>query len=295
MRVLVTGAAGMLGTDVCEALAGKHEVVATDVRGDCDWLDVGDCKMLDITDLQQTLSVVGHAKPDLVVHCAAYTDVDGCERDPDKAYRANAYGAWTVAAACEQAGAAMLYVSTDFVFDGEKDGDYDEFDTPNPLSHYGRSKFAGETLVRDTCKRHYVFRTAWLYGERGKNFVSSMLNAAAGGKKLRVVADQIGSPTYTKDLARAIADQVGSPLYGTYHVTNKGHCSWYELAAKAISLAGITAELTPIAASDWPTPTIRPKRSVLKHLCLEMQGRDDFRPWEEALSEFVDKWTIARQ
>lgn len=296
MRVLVTGAAGMLGTDVIHTLAGKHEVFATDIRGDCDWLDVENCEVLDTADTARTIELIGRDKPELVVHCAAYTDVDGCERDPDKAYRANALGAWNVASACEQIDAAMLYISTDFVFDGEKDGDYDEFDAVNPISHYGRSKWAGEQLVAKACRKHYIFRTAWLYGAHGKNFVSTMTKLASEGKSLRVVCDQIGSPTYTMDLARMIAAQVGSPLYGTYHVTNSGSCSWYELAVKAVELAGIAdAHITPIATSDWPTPTSRPKRSVLRHLSLEMQGRDDLRSWQDALSEFVEKWITAKQ
>lgn len=286
----------MLGTDVCNAIAGRHEVTATDVIGDCDWLDVGECERLDITDTQETMDVIAAAEPELVVHCAAYTDVDGCERDPDKAYRINTLGTWNVAAACESAGAMLLYISTDFVFDGEKAEDYDEFDTPNPISQYGRSKWAGEQLIRNTCPRHYIFRTAWLYGERGKSFVTTILKAAAEGKHLRVVSDQTGSPTYTKDLAEAIASQVGSPLYGIYHVTNRGRCSWYELAVKAVQLAGLKGVyITPIAAHEWPTPTRRPKNSALRRLSLEMQGRDTMRPWEEALSEFVEKWTTARQ
>ncbi|MDO8586748.1 MAG: dTDP-4-dehydrorhamnose reductase [Armatimonadota bacterium] len=296
MRVLVTGAAGMLGSDVCDALAGEHKVVAADIVGNCDWLRVAACETLDITHTRQTFDVIGRAKPELVVHCAAFTDVDGCERDPDKAYRVNALGSWNVAAASEQVGAAILYIGTDFVFDGEKDGHYDEFDTPNPLSHYGRSKWAGEQLVREACRKHFIIRTAWMYGERGKNFVTTILNAAAEGKHLRVVSDQIGSPTYSKDLARVIVSLAGSPLYGVYHATNSGSCSWYELAVKAVQFAGLKGVyVTPIPTSEWPTPTRRPKRSVLRHLALEMQGRDDLRPWDEALSEFVERWTTARQ
>ncbi|MDO8682292.1 MAG: dTDP-4-dehydrorhamnose reductase [Armatimonadota bacterium] len=293
---MVTGAAGMLGTDVCRALDEQHEVIAADIIGDCKWVSADGCRQLDITDSGQTLEVIADVKPELVVHCAAYTDVDGCERDPDRAYQVNAYGTWNVAAACEQVGAAILYISTDFVFDGEKGDDYDEFDTPNPISHYGRSKWAGEQLVREVCRRHYIVRTAWLYGENGKNFITTIIKAASEGKNLRVVADQIGSPTYTKDLADFVASQAGSPLYGTYHVTNKGSCSWHELAVKSIELAGIKdVHVTPIQSSDWPTPTRRPKQSVLRHLSLEMQGRDNLRTWEEALSEFVEKWITAKQ
>jgi len=294
VRVLVTGAAGMLGSDVCGALAAKHEVIATDVRGDCDWLP-GECKTLDVTDADAVMAVVGEARPEFVVHCAAYTDVDGCERDPEQAYRVNICGTWNVAAACEQSNAAILHISTDFVFDGEKDSDYDEFDEPRPLSHYGRSKWASEQIVWDIGRKHYIVRTAWLYGEKGRNFVTTILKAASEGKDLKVVADQVGSPTYTKDLAEFIASVVGSPLYGLYHVTNKGSCSWYELAAKAVELARIKATVTPISSSDWPTPARRPKRSALRHLSLEMQGRDNIRSWEEALAEFVGKWTTARR
>ena len=288
MRILVTGAAGMLGTDVCRALAGAHEVIATDITGNYE--------RLDITDQDETLQTIRRFSPELVAHCAAYTDVDGCERDLWKAYRVNAHGTFSVAVACDQTNAAILYISTDYVFDGDKDGDYEESDQANPINAYGRSKLGGEVYVRDICKRYYIVRTAWLYGENGKNFVSTILNRASEGKELRVVADQVGSPTYTKDLAEFVASQVGSSSYGVYHVTNKGSCSWYELAVKAIQLAGIEgADIQPIASSEWPTPARRPKRSVLKHISLLMQGRDNLRSWEEALSEFVEKWTTARR
>ena len=285
MKVLITGAAGMLGTDLRKALELEHDLVLTDVTGDV--------KLLDITDTEQVLAEVNDAQPDLVIHCAAYTDVDGCERDPDKAYRVNALGTWNVAAAGLVCDAAVLYVSTDFVFDGEKAEPYTEYDVTHPINHYGASKLAGESHVRALCPAHYIVRSAWLYGEHGKNFPLTILNAAKSRKELKVVADQIGSPTFTADLAAAIRDLISSPLYGTYHVTNKGSCSWYDLAAKALKYAGIKdVTVQPIKAEEWPTPTRRPKYSVLRHYALELQGMDNMRPWDEALKDFISRLNL---
>lgn len=282
MKIFITGAAGMLGTDLQKALAPDHELVLTDV--------MGDVKFLDITDTGQVLAEIDAAEPDLVIHSAAYTDVDGCERDPDRAYRVNALGTWNVAAACLVCDTAMLYISTDFVFDGEKGEPYTEYDAAHPLGHYGASKLAGESHVRALCPAHYIVRTAWLYGEHGKNFPLTILNAAKTHKELKVVADQIGSPTFTADLAGAIRDIITMPLYGTYHVTNKGSCSWYEFAKKVLELAGVTeVTVLPIKAEEWPTPTRRPKLSVLRHYALELQGRDNIRPWDEALKDFISR------
>jgi dTDP-4-dehydrorhamnose reductase len=286
MRIMVTGAEGMLGTEMVARLAREHDVIGVDVAD------------FDIADFAATDAAVARAKPDLVCHCAAYTDVDACERDPDRAFRVNALGTWHVAAACSGAGAAMLYISTDFVFDGEKGAPYTEYDSPRPLGAYGASKLAGERHVRELLARHFIVRTAWLYAAHGRNFVLSILRkarevvaaAGAGGAEpvLRVVADQIGSPTSAAHLADAIARHiVDSRLYGTYHITNAGSCSWAEFAAEALRLASSPARVEPISSNDWPSPTRRPAYSVLRHLSLEMQGRDDLRPWQEALREVV--------
>lgn len=279
MKILITGAAGMLGADLRKAF-DAHELISTDLAGDV--------RRLDITDTEQVVSTLDECRPDLVIHAAAYTDVDGCERDPDRAFRVNALGTWNVATACRLTDAAVVYISTDFVFDGEKGEPYTEYDPVNPISHYGASKLAGEQHVRALCPKHYVVRTAWLYGEHGKNFPISILNAAKSGKELKVVADQIGSPTFTADLAAAVRDIVQSPLYGTYHVTNKGSCSWYEFAKRILSLSGMNdIEVKPIKSDEWPTPTRRPKFSVLRHYALELQGKDDLRPWDAALDDFL--------
>jgi dTDP-4-dehydrorhamnose reductase len=282
LKVLVTGANGMFGTDLVEILGSRDQVIPTDVTGDMIHLD--------ITNTQECSDVILGERPDVVVHCAAYTDVDGCERDPDKAYKLNALGTWNIASACNLADAAIVYVSTDFVFDGEKGEAYTEYDSPNPVSKYGASKYAGEQHVRALCSRHYIARTAWLYGENGKNFPFSMMNAARAGKKLTIVADQTGSPTFTRDLAYAIKDITASPLYGTYHLTNSGSCTWYDFALEILSLAGIKdADVSPISSKDWPSPTRRPEYSVLRHYSLELQGRADLRHWKDALAEFMQR------
>lgn len=280
MRVVVTGAQGMLGRDLVEILSERHDVVPTDLAGS---------NPLDITDAGAVLEFMASFRPDAVVHCAAYTDVDGCERQPDVAYRVNALGTASVAGACQAVGAALAYLSTDFVFDGEKGAPYTEFDTPRPLGVYGAAKLAGEELVRALCPRHYVVRTQWLYGEHGRSFPRTILSRAREGKELRVVRDQVGAPTFTRDLSRAIACILETPLYGTYHAANRGEVSWYGFARKALELAGLDPEsIAPIVAAEWPSPTRRPAYSVLRPYVLELTGRADvLRPWEDALAEFV--------
>jgi len=275
MKVLVTGAKGMLGTDLCTRLRNAYETIPLDLPE------------LDVTETSAVLAALESEKPEMVIHCAAYTHVDGCERDPQQAFRVNAFGTWNIASACQKTGSALLYISTDFVFDGEKGEPYDEFDRPNPINVYGRSKLAGEEVVRGMLSRHFIVRTAWLFGVHGNNFVRTILRQAENGKTLRVVADQIGCPTYTADLAEAIADLLETPLYGTYHITNSGWCSWAEFAEEVIRQAGISVKVIPISSAEWDSPTRRPKDSRLRHLALEMQGRDNLRPWQEALADFL--------
>lgn len=288
MRVLITGACGMLGSQVVRALGDKHHVVPTDV--------IEGCEQLDICDTGSVFDVLNRVRPEMVIHCAAMTDVDGCERDPDRAHKINAVGTWNLACACASINCAIAYVSTDYVFDGEKGSAYTEFDSTNPMSAYGASKLAGENAVRELCPKHYVVRTSWLFAPHGKNFALSILKAAEVKPELTVVADQIGSPTYVKDLAGFLAGLVGSPLYGVYHYTNAGSCSWHEFASKILETAGKTdVKVKPIKSEEWPTPTRRPKYSVLRHYRLELLGRDSARPWEEAVAEFISAWTTAKQ
>ena len=279
MKLIVTGAAGMLGHDVLRAFP-EDEVLPVDITGDC--------MPVDITDLEGVRRCVRGAKPDAVVHLAAFTNVDGCETDPETAWRVNAGGTWNLAAACQEAHCAMVYISTDFVFDGAGSRPYDEFDQPNPISVYGRTKFAGEQFVRQLVRKHYIVRTAWLYGVYGKSFPRTMITLASQGKPLKVVGDQIGSPTFTRDLAAAISRMVRKPLYGTYHVTNSGECSWFDLARAALDLYGLNeAELSKINSEEWPAPAKRPAYSVLEHRALRLSGEPEMRPWREALEDFI--------
>jgi dTDP-4-dehydrorhamnose reductase len=201
----------MFGTDARRIFADRgHEVIATDVGPAA----TGDIRSVDITDFAAIRAAVQAAKPDLVLHPAAYTNVDGCERDPDTAYKVNAVGTWNVAAAAEEIGAALVAISTDFVFDGEKGSPYTEFDTPNPISHYGASKLAGENLARQACRRTYIVRTSWLYGVHGKNFPYTVLKLAKAKSELPIVGDQVGTPMYTVDLVNTILTIIETPQYG---------------------------------------------------------------------------------
>jgi dTDP-4-dehydrorhamnose reductase len=285
----------MLGRLVCSTLEPKHQVIPTDVLEGCEYLD--------IADTAGVFDAINRFHPEMVIHCAAMTDVDGCERDPDRAHLINAVGTWSLACACASIDCPIAYVSTDYVFDGEKGAPYTEFDPVNPMSAYGASKLAGEMAVRELCRKHYVVRTSWVFAPHGKNFALTILNIAdariAAGetdKPLTVVADQIGSPTYAKDLAEFLASLVGSPLYGVYHFTNAGSCSWYEFASKILETAGKTqVKVTPIKSEEWPTPTRRPKYSVLRHYKMELLGRDSARGWQDAVREFVQEWTTAKR
>ncbi|HLI48270.1 MAG TPA: dTDP-4-dehydrorhamnose reductase [Chthonomonas sp.] len=285
MRILVTGANGMLGTDLCCLLEQSgHEVIRSSQRESAE-SDVA----LDILDFASTRATLRQHKPEMLIHTAAYTHVDGCERDPDRAFQINALGTWHVAAACAEQDIPLVYISTDFVFDGRKTTPYTEFDTPNPINHYGASKLAGEQAVQKLCRRHYIVRTQWLFGVHGKNFPGTILELAQKRNELPVVVDQRGSPTSTLALSRALIKLLDSPLYGTYHIACKGECSWFEFAQKTLELAGIShVTLHPIPAEQWPSPTHRPAYSVLRRYVLELQGRDDLPPWQEALEEFIE-------
>ncbi|MBC8135595.1 MAG: dTDP-4-dehydrorhamnose reductase [Fibrella sp.] len=287
MKILVTGAGGMLGMDVCEEIIGRgHEVVRTGREGRDGYIP------LDITDTQQTVETVRRESPDAIIHCAAWTDVDGAERTPDPAYRVNALGSWNLAHAAGAAGAWLIGVSTDFVFDGKKSTPYTEFDTANPLGAYGASKQAGEVLIRGTLPgRHMIVRTSWLFGVHGKNFPYTIRRLAQKLPEVPVVSDQIGSPTHTRDLARKLADLAENPLPGTYHAASAGYCSWFEFAQAVVTASGYDTPVVPITAQTYAerfnSPTRRPAYSVMDHLVLRMRGMDDLPHWRDALADFM--------
>lgn len=289
MKILITGAVGMLGTDARRVFAEHgHEVVATDVQAN----EAEGILALDITDAAAVQTLFAAIRPDLVFHGAAYTNVDGCERDPDLAYKVNALGSWAVASAAEEVGAALVAISTDFVFDGGKGSAYTEFDTPHPVSAYGASKLAGENLARQSCRRTFIVRTSWLYGVHGKNFPFTMIGLAKTKPALNVVADQYGTPTYTLDLIGAVLDIIQTGLYGVYHVSNSGECSWHGFALAVLDKVGISSvpvhAITSAQDADMRgTPTKRPPYSVMRHYALELQGLDMLRPWPDALNAFL--------
>ena len=274
MRILITGANGQLGTELMKVLEG-YEVHGFNKD------------QLDITNPNNVRECMENIEPDVVIHCAAYTNVDGCESNVDLAYKINASGAGYVATECLKIGSAMVYVSTDYIFNGQKGQPYYEFDKPNPINTYGKTKLAGEEIVRSTLKRHYIARTAWLYGTQGKNFVKTMLQLAETQKNINVVNDQTGSPTNVLDLARAIKLLIESKKYGTYHVTNSGSCTWYEFAKKIFELRGIEIEVNPLTTDQLDRPAKRPKNSVLKNFNLEANLKYSTRSWEEALKEYL--------
>lgn len=279
MRIVVLGAGGMLGQDLCPTLGARHEVVPL-TRADAD-----------VTDAPALLESLTGIKPDLVINCAAATHVDRCETEPDWAYRHNAWGAWSAAAAAERTGARLIHISTDFVFSGETARPYTEWDEPGPVSVYGASKLAGETAAFRACGRTTVVRTQWLYGGGGKSFPRTILEAARkrpeGG--LRVVSDQFGAPTYTRHLARKLLWLAEWDADGVYHVNNAGECARDEWAREILRLAGLADEVpvVPISTEEWPAPARRPRRSTLRRYALELMDADDLPEWREGLSEFM--------
>ena len=276
MKVLIIGSEGMLGHDLVDTLSAENEISTTTID------------TLDITDINKTIKTVKEINPDVVVHAAAFTNVDGSESNPDLAYKVNVLGTRNVAVACSEADSALVYICTDYVFDGTKGIPYYEYDQTNPLSVYGKTKHLGEVYIRDILNKFYIVRTAWLYGFHGPNFVTTMLNLAKTNDTISVVSDQIGSPTYTVDLANAIAQLIKKPAYGIYHVTNSEHCSWYEYAQEIFDIAGIDIELKPVTTEEFGSPAPRPKYSVLENYNWKMEGFQEIRSYKEALRAYMD-------
>ena len=284
MSILVIGANGQLGTDLCEVLRNSGVVPLTHAE-------------IEITDMNSVKEAFKKYNPNIVINTAAYVRVDDCEDDPDRAFQVNALGARNVAVLAYEQGVKLVHISTDYVFGGDReprDKPYTEFDTPVPVNVYGKSKVAGESMVRHLCARHFSIRTSALFGirgasGRGENFVETMLRLAKEKEELRVVNDQMFSPTYTSDLARKIAQLIETDYYGIFHVTNKGSCSWYEFAEEILRLAGLKTLLIPITSDQYPQRAKRPNTSVLDNYHLRLLGMDDMRPWREALKDYMER------
>ncbi|MBY0076509.1 dTDP-4-dehydrorhamnose reductase [Priestia aryabhattai] len=275
-KVLITGANGQLGKELVELFTVK----GFEVYG------FGRDKM-DITNQAQVQEVISTLKPNIILHSAAHTQVDLAESEPDQAFLINAYGTRNVAVAAEAVGAKLVYVSTDYVFDGTTDEPYNEFSPTSPLGVYGKSKLAGEQFVRDLHSNFFIVRTSWVYGTHGANFVKTMLKLGQERKELSVVADQIGCPTYTLDLAHAILELVDTQKYGVYHISNSGSCSWYEFAKEIFKVSDMEVQVNPCTTADFPRPAARPANSVFEHMSIKLNKFTPIRHWREALSSFL--------
>ncbi|MGN0018321.1 MAG: dTDP-4-dehydrorhamnose reductase [Candidatus Gastranaerophilaceae bacterium] len=257
VKVLVTGANGMLGQDLCPMLE------------DCDFIDEvieTDRHNLDITNELEVNKVLNEYKPDYIIHCAAYTNVDKAETDLENAEKINIHGTENIAKAANKINATLIYISTDYVFDGTKKEKYLPIDATNPLNNYGKTKLQGELAVQKYCKKYYITRTSWLYGHHGKNFIETMLKYGKEGKELKVVNDQFGCPTWTVGLSEGICDIIEeNPDYGIYHICGSGETTWYEFAKEIFKQANVDAKLSPCTTEEYPVPAKRPKYSAMEN------------------------------
>lgn len=291
MKILIVGCNGQLGTELMRALqTGRTELGALPAAYSCAEARGVDMDVLDITDLAATRAYVQEFCPDLVINCAAYTNVDGCETHRDEAFSANAIGPRNLAMACETVGARLVQISTDYVFCGDGETPYTEYDTPVPRSVYGATKFMGEEYVRAFCTRWFIVRTSWLYSGTGKNFVKTVLRIGREKGEIRVVDDQLGNPTYAVDLAHHILLIAVTDEFGVYHCTGNGVCSWFAFTKKIYELAGVDAIARPCTTEEYGSKTKRPSYSALDNGMLRRTVGDGMRPWEEALASFLERY-----
>lgn len=289
MKILITGANGMLATQVITDLKRGYtelgkipqnfigaEILTTDVES------------LDITDKKSCEEYLEKNKPDIVINCAAYTNVDGCETNREAAFKVNALGSRNLAIACEKIDAKLVHVSTDYVFEGNEPTPRTEYDVANPISVYGKTKLAGEEFVKQYCKKSFIVRTAWLYGYNGKNFVKTMVRLCEERGGAKVVNDQRGNPTNAADLSHHILKIADTEEYGTYHCTGNGECTWYEFASEIARLAGYEGAMKPCTSDEFPTPTKRPAYSSLDNMMLRITVGDEMRDWKEALKSYFE-------
>ena len=282
MRILVTGVKGQLGYDCVKELNKRGY---TDVKG----IDIDD---LDITDEAKVLEYIKAYKPNVVIHNAAYTAVDKAELNYDACYKVNALGPKYIAEACKEIDAKMVYISTDYVFDGTKDGYYEIDDNANPISVYGKTKLEGENFVKSILDKYFIVRISWVFGINGNNFIKTMLKLAKAGKtELNVVNDQIGSPTYTADLAVLLCDMIETNKYGTYHATNERVCSWYEFAKKIFELANINMKVNPVSTKEYlqmvTQQAKRPMNSRMSKESLDDAGFNRLPSWQNSLERYL--------
>ena len=280
MKYLVTGYKGQLGYYVVRELK-KRNVADSDIYP----MDIND---MDITNRDEVMTKVNEIKPDVIFHNAAWTNVDGAEDMKEACEKVNYLGAKNMADAAKTVGAKIVCISTDYVFDGTKDGMYEIDDKPNPLSVYGKTKYQGEEAVRDY-EKHFIVRISWVFGINGKNFIRTMLKLSESRDELNVVADQVGSPTYTVDLAKLLVDMVNTEKYGTYHANNEGFCSWAEFAKYIFDSSNIKMKVNPIPTKDYPQKATRPLNSKLSKKSLDDAGFDRLPDWMDAVNRYKEE------
>lgn len=274
--IIVTGAKGQLGGDVCALL--KEKGVS----------HIGiDREEVDITDKNAVENFFCEKNFDVMIHCAAYTAVDKAEEESELCFKINAEGTENLAEVCKEKNAVMIYISTDYVYGGEGTAPFETNSAIKPLSVYGKSKALGEKAVQQLCGKFFILRTSWVFGEENRNFVATMLRLSQTRDEICVVNDQIGSPTYSKHLARLILEMTGSDAYGIYHATNEGFCSWYDFAKKTFEIKNIGINLKGIPTEEYKTAAVRPKNSRLDKTCLDKAGFRRLPHWEEALKEYL--------
>ena len=297
MKLLITGCKGQLGTEIQKQLRLGYSEIGK-IPEELQNADVSaiDIDTLDLSDESEVMAYISILKPDIIINCAAYTNVDGCETNRETAYQANAIGPKNLALAAEANQAKLIHLSTDYVFDG-KDNGYKprtETDMPDPISAYGETKLQGELFVQQYCTRNFIVRTAWLYSYYGKNFVKTIVNAAKKYGKLEVVNDQLGNPTNASDLAHVLLQLAVTDKYGLYHCTGEGICSWYEFASEIVKEAGIQAMVSPCTSAEYkekhPESADRPAWSALSKDKLNKTIENQMRPWQEALHYFFLHW-----
>lgn len=277
MKILVTGVNGQLGYDVMNELAKRGiEGVGTDVDN------------MDVTDAAACERVIKEVGPDAVMHCAAYTAVDAAEDNVELCRKINGEGTRNIAAVCRELDIPMMYISTDYVFDGQGTRPWEPDDERHPLNVYGQTKYEGELAVEELLDKYFIVRIAWVFGVNGKNFIKTMLRLGKERGKVSVVNDQIGSPTYTYDLARLLVDMIQTDKYGRYHATNEGLCSWYEFACEIFKKAGMdSVEVTPVTSAEYPAKAARPFNSRMSKEKLTENGFERLPSWQDALERYL--------
>ena len=291
MKILVSGANGQLGKELTRMLdtgfAEIGEIPYTLKNAEVIKADIDD---LDITNINATISFIENIKPQVIINCSAFTNVDLCETERDTAFRVNSLGPRNLAIAAQKVNAKLIHISTDYVFNGDGNEPYCEYDSCNPQSIYGKTKYLGEQYVREFCPKYFIVRTSWLYGYEGNNFVKTIMKLAKEKESIKVVNDQRGNPTNANDLAYHILKLIDSNEYGIYHCTGSGECSWYDFACKIVEYANISCEVAPCTTSEFPRPAKRPSYSSLDNMMLRNTIEDEMRFWQDALRNFIKNY-----